>query len=69
MTKGELLKALEMNLKKVNPHPTETYHYGFDDGCLVLASGENKKPQIWLSKSMLKWLENNKFSGHKRIGK
>ncbi len=53
-----------MKMKKVNPHPNETYQVGIDDGCLVVSSGSNPaSPKVHLSKSMLEWI------AHKGISK
>ena len=46
-----------IDLKKINPHPDETYYIGVDDHCLVVTT-KDKEPRnkVWLSKSMIKWL-------------
>jgi hypothetical protein len=46
-------------MEKIHPHKDETYFYGFDDYCMTIGSGAKRKPLIWLSKDMLKWLTKN----------
>ena len=48
-----------IKLIKINPHPTETYYVGEDDGCLVVTTMEDGTNKVWLSPSMVKWINKN----------
>lgn len=50
----------QLNMKIINPHPDETYQVTSDDHCAVVSSGSEKdSPKVWLSKHMIKWLNDN----------
>lgn len=54
---------MTIQMKEIHLHKTETYQIGYDDHCVVIARGASSiAPKIWLSKSMLAFLEKHKFS-------
>ena len=60
--------SMSLQMKTINPHPNETYRICFDDGCLVISSGTNlDAPKVWLSKSMLLYIQEHKLADDKRM--